>query len=280
VLLAAVPANAIAGGGPAPRECPQETVHDYLAPTRGLPKLRPFPVGELPRRFGPVGLDISPPLNLPNTAQVLGPTFRFLGAGSRVSLDLRLTFTLTRVNSRGRALGRPVVRHVRLRAISGSTEPTLGVRVSGRPALYRIEMAARNASGRALGAYAQYSRVVRRRSDPRLLLGKRTLRPGEITSIGIAEFGTGFLVFKPRYTVEAFDGSGWIPAAIQARTPSNLLIPLADSGAAAVCSKLAIPAATAPGRYRISQPVEHRWGYPRPSPAHAVLSAEFEVAPR
>jgi hypothetical protein len=112
-----------------------------------------------------------------------------------------------------------------------------------------------------------------------LLLGKTTLRPGELTSIAIAEFGTGYLVFKPSYSVEAFDGTGWIPTAIQARTPANLLAPLAGSGSAAVCSKLPIPTGTPPGRYRLSQRVEHRWGAPRPQPLQTVLSAEFTVLP-
>lgn len=277
LALIAIPlASALAGGGPPPKRCPRETIHDYLAQTRAFPKLNRFPVGELPGRFGPAGLFTSPPPELPNIGQVLGPSFSFLGAGSRASLDLRLTFTLTRLSGRGRPQGNPVVKRVRLRSISAS-ERTLGVRVSGRPALYRIEMEARDGSGRALGTYGQYSRVVRRKRDSRLLLGKRSLRPGDTTSIGIAELGTGFLVFRPHYSVEAFDGVGWAPTAIQARVPSDLEIPLADSGTAAVCSKLAIPAGTPPGRYRISQPVEHRWGVPRPSPIHTVLSTEFEV---
>lgn len=279
MLITASPANALAGGGPPPRECRQETVHEYLAPTRGFPRLNPFPVGELPRRFGPLGLDMSPPLELPNTGQVLGPTFRFLGAARRVSLDLDLTITLTRLDGRGRALGKPAVRRTRLRSVTASTERTVGVRISGRPALYRIEMEARDGSGRMLGSYGQYVRVVRRKSDPRLLLGKSSLRPGETTSIGVAEFGTGFLVFKPSYSVEAFDGTGWVPTTIQARTPAAIFAPLADSGAVATCSKLPIPAGTPPGRYRLSQAVEHRWGVPRPQPVHTVLSAEFTVLP-
>jgi hypothetical protein len=242
--------------------------------------MRPFPVGELPRSFGPLGLSMSPPAELPNTGQVLGPTLRFFGPAERASLDLDLTFTLTRLNGRGRALGRPRVKRVRLRSVPGlPKEPTFGVRISGRPALYRIEMEARNGSGRVLARYGQYSRIVRRRSDPRLLLGRTTLRPGETTSIGVAEFGTGYLVFNPGYTVETFDGAAWLPTGIQAQTPSNILGPLADSGASAVCSKLPIPAGTPPGRYRLSQPVEHRWGVPRPHPVRSVLRAEFEVAP-
>jgi hypothetical protein len=277
--FAAFPASAVAGGAEPPlRDCRQEVVHDYLAPTRGLPKLTPFPIGELPLRFGE-GLYTSPPLELPNTGQVLGPTFRFYGPEDRTSLDLDLTFTLTRLNGHGRARGRPVVKRTRLGGISGSNEPTLGVRISGRPALYRLEMEARNGAGRMLGAYGQYVRVVHRKSDPHLLLGNDTLRPGETTRIGIAEFGTGYLVFTPRYTIEAFDGLNWVPAAIEARTPENLFVPIADSGGITLCSKLPIPVGTPPGRYRISQPVEHRYGIPRPQETHPVLRAEFTVTP-
>lgn len=279
LVFAAFPANAIAGGGPPLRDCRQEVIHDYLAPTRGFPKLTPFPVGELPRRFGPLGLNISPPLELPNTPQVLGPTFRYIAAPPRVSLDLDLTFTLTRLNGRGRPLGRPRVKRVRLRSISTSQEPTLGVRISGRPALYRIEMLARKGSGRKLARYGQYVRVVHRTSNPHLLLGQGTLHPGETTSIGIAEFGTGYLVFRPHYTVEAFDGINWVPSTIRARTPEEIFVPIADSGGVTLCSKLPIPVGTAPGRYRISQPVEHRYGIPRPQATHPVLSAEFSVTP-
>jgi hypothetical protein len=279
LALAAFPASAVAGGGAPLRDCRQEVVHDYLAPTRGFPKLTPFPVGELPRRFGPLGLDMSPPLELPNTPQVLGPSFRYLSGHPRASLDLDLTFTLTRLNARGRAIGKPRVKRTKLRSLTTSQEPTLGVRISGRPALYRIEMLARNGSGRKLARYGQYVRVVHRKSNPHLLLGQGTLHPGETTSIGIAEFGTGYLVFNPRYTIEAFDGINWVPSTIKARTPEEIFVPIADSGGVTLCSKLPIPAGTAPGRYRISQPVEHRYGIPRPQETHPVLRAEFTVAP-
>ncbi len=279
LALAVFPANAIAGGGPPLRDCRQEVIHDYLAPTRGFPKLHAFPVGELPRRFGPLGLDISPPLELPNTGQVLGPTFRFLSGQRRASLDLDLTFTLTRLNGRGRAIGKPRVKRRRLRSLTTSQEPTLGVRISGRPALYRIEMLARNGSGIVLDRYGQYVRVVHRKSNPQLLLGQETLHVGETTTIGVAEFGTGYLVFRPRYTIEAFDGVNWVPSTIRARTPEPIFVPIAESGGVTLCSKLPIPVGTPPGRYRISQPVEHRYGIPRPEATHPVLSTEFTVAP-
>ena len=130
-----------------------------------------------------------------------------------------------------------------------------------------------------LDRYGSTSRVVRRKSDPRLLLGQPTLRPGETASIGIAEFGTGFLVFEPDYSVEAFDGVNWVPTAIQASTPANFLSLLADSGVVVNCSKLAIPPGTAPGLYRLSEPVIHRWGVPRNHTARPVLSTEFTVTP-
>ncbi len=277
LALAVFPASASAGGGPPLRDCKQEVVHDYLAPFSGLPKLHAFPVGELPRRFGPLGLGISPPLELPNTGQVLGPTFRFLSGARRASLDLDLTFILTQLDARGRAIGKPRVKRRRLRSLTSAQEPTLGVRIGGRPALYRIEMLARNGSGTVLDRYGQYSRVVRRRSNPRLLLGRTALHLGQTTDIGVAEFGTGYLVFRPSYAIEAFDGVNWVPSALQARTPTNLFPPLAESGVVVLCSKLSIPAGTAPGRYRISQPVEHRYGIPRPQATHPVLSAEFTV---
>ena len=255
-------------------------VHDYLASARGLKKLNRPKVGELPPRFGPDGLEIREPSELLNAGQLLAYTIKYERNEETAHLDWNLTATLTRIDKSGRALGKPIVRRTRLTRIVGFADREVGITVSGRPALYRFELKVRDASAaRFLGNYGEYVRVVRRRSDPRLLLGKNPLRAGETTSIGVAEFGTGFLVFQPEYSVEAFDGVNWVPTAIQARTPDNLDIPVADSGAVAVCSKLPIPPGTAPGRYRLSQPVEHRWGIPRPAPAHLVLSAEFTVAP-
>ena len=206
-------------------------------------------------------------------------------------IDWNMTTTLTRINNRGRALGRPVVKRTRLTKVFGFHDREVGIRVSNRPAFYRLELKIRDASrARFLASYGVYVRVVRRKSDPRLLLGPPTLRAGETASIGIAEFGTGFLVFEPDYSVEAFDGVNWVPTAIQASTPPNFFSLVADSGLVVNCSKLPIPPGTAPGRYRMNEPVDTPLGGPpkphRPPGAqhrihgHALAALSTAAGPR
>ena len=255
-------------------------VHDYLAPISGLKRLNGPKFGELPKRFGPDGLEIREPGQLANSGRLLAYTVMYERNEETAHIDWNMTTTLTRINNRGRALGRPVVKRTRLTKVFGFHDREVGIRVSNRPAFYRLELKIRDASrARFLASYGVYVRVVRRKSDPRLLLGPPTLRPGETASIGIAEFGTGFLVFEPDYSVEAFDGVNWVPTAIQASTPSNFFSLLADSGRVVNCSKLPIPAGTAPGLYRLNEPVIHRWGVPRNHTDRPVLSTEFTVTP-
>ena len=185
----------------------------------------------MPKRFGPDGLEILEPGQLANSGGLLAYTVMYERNEETAHIDWNMTTTLTRINNRGRALGRPVVKRTRLTKVFGFHDREVGIRVSNRPAFYRLELKIRDASrARFLASYGVYVRVVRRKSDPRLLLGPPTLRAGETASIGIAEFGTGFLVFEPDYSVEAFDGVNWVPTTIQASTRAQFLFPCCRLG--------------------------------------------------
>ena len=163
-----------------------------------------------------------------------------------------MTATLTRINNRGRALGRPVIKRTRLTRVFGFHDREVGIRVSNRPRLLSPRAEIRDASrARFLASYGSTSASSVGRATPPAAraadaAGGRRPRSGSPNS------APAYLVFDPDYSVEAFDGVNWVPTAIRrARRPIFPL--LADSGGVS-CSKLPIPAGTAPGRYRISEP--------------------------
>lgn len=281
-VLAFVPAPAAAlalGGGRLP-ECRHEVARDYLAPFRGLPKLGAPPF-ELPRRFGPPGLELRPPENLLNHARFDGYTLKFAMAHKVARVDWVLTASLVRIDRHGRALGRPAAKRRRLRRVAGLSEHRIGFKLAGPPALYRIELEVRDgASGKPLGRYGEYVRVARRRLDAHVVVAPPLLRAGETAAVGVAEYGTGLIDFiHTRYSVEVLDGSAWAPTPIEVHTPSQIFGLYAADGELTYCSTISIPPGTAPGRYRVVAPAEHTWGIPAPHRTPLDVDGDFGVVP-
>jgi hypothetical protein len=281
VLLAAAlafclaPATALALGGGQLPECQHGVVRDYLSPFRGLPKL-PNPAFELPRRFGPPGLELRQPENLLNHGRFDGYTVEFLPPdGARI--DWRMTATLSRIDAAGRAIGAPLRRRRRLRFVKA--DRSIGFVLPGKPALYRIELGIRDgASGKPLGSYGEYVRVVRRRLDPHVVLAPPVLKAGETAAVGVAEYGTGLLDFiDTHYSVEVLDGSTWAETPIEVHTPSQDFGLYAAYGELTYCSTVSVPFGAAPGRYRVIGPVEHTWGVPAPHRFSLAIKGGFWV---
>ena len=279
LALAVIPGERDRGRRPAAaRRAAHEVVHDYLAPiSAAFRSCMRFPVGELPRRFGPLGLDISPPLELPNTGQVLGPTFRFLSGQRRASLDLDLTFTLTRLNGRGRAIGKPRVKRRRLRSLTTSQEPTLGVRISGRPALYRIEMLARNGSGTVLDRYgAVRPRRAIARATPACCSGRRRStsarrpRSGSPNSAPASSSSNRTTRSRPSTA-----STGCRPRSRRAPRPTSLR-PDRRLRRGHQLLEAPDPTGTAPGLYRLSEPVDTPLGSP-PEPRRDPPGAQHRI---
>ena len=281
LALAAFPASAAAGGGPPLRQCPHEVVHDYLAPISGLKQLNGPKFGELPKRFGPDGLEHP----RAGTTGELRRAPRLHGDVRAKRRDRTHRLEPDHDPDPDQQPG-PGARQARRQADPADQGLRLPRPRSGDPGLEPTGLLSPRAENpRCLQGpiprqlWQSTSASCAGRATPACCSGRRRCGPGETASIGIAEFGTGFLVFEPDYSVEAFDGVNWVPTAIQASTPPNFFSLVADSGLVVNCSKLPIPPGTAPGLYRLSEPVIHRWGVPRNHTDRPVLSTEFTVTP-
>jgi len=273
-LVIPVPAAALEKGPP-PKYCSHSTVRDYRAPLRNLPALRGAPeLRGLP--FGPQGVTLSEPLDLREHGGFVGYAIR-VRRSREALLDWDLTATLTRIDPQGNTHGKARRSHAHLGSLAGKRR--IGFRISPAPALYKIELAVNNASGKTLGEYGEYLRVVKPALDVRISLNATSLRSGETVAAQVENHGTGIVILSPRYSIEVHDGSAWALAPISPLTPDPLVGLLAAPGGAVTCWSFTIPTAAPPGRYRLAGAVEHSWDWPGSHPTSIDLAAEFSILP-
>lgn len=185
---------------------------------------------------------------------------------------------MTRIQANGESVGRERVRH---RTVVRPHEGTidLSFSVSARPALYRVEIEFENMSGKRLGRYSQYFRVVPIVRRARLGIESSAYHAGETVYARIENFGTTLVAFGVPYSVERYDGSTWTKAPESPKGPWILPLLLVQSGYAGGCFGFRTPVSMPPGLYRIVKGVEYPAVKPGGHDSHATLTAEFEVVP-
>jgi hypothetical protein len=166
-----------------------------------------------------------------------------------------------------------------LRGLSFPSGHQLAFTVSGKPAIYRIEVVFRDGSGKKLARYGQYFRVLRPTLDAKLSLDKSAFYPGEVVAPWLDNHGTEPLFYGLAYSIESFNGNGWERASI---APSGI-VPLiglwSGPGESASCWRFTVPTNAPPGLYRFvwkgnvarAESIAQR----RP----LTLIAEFEILP-
>jgi hypothetical protein len=254
-----------------PAFCRSETLHDYLAPLKRMPKLRELPYrAREDFRFRGVHIGAS------------GPALAISGgsAGYQLQWDATpkwdITVTLARVNGRGRVVKRIGQRHQRLTGLPpiGEVEPHFSL--SGKPALYRTTLVIRSHSGRRLAEFGNYQRVISPSVHTRLALDAPTYRPGDTLFGRVENPGAAIVLFGQEYKIEKLEGESWVPV-----VEAQFVIPLywvAAGVTSGHCIPFTIPTSMPTGRYRLSQEAVISWprlrGQLRPT-----LHAEFEVVP-
>lgn len=274
LAAASAPVSAAASGT---GFCEGQVLRDYLGPLERMPKLPALRGGgRLPFAAANVAVDLDR---------------RLLAGGGRAGFSLGLrhrrrrahpnwtvTATLARVDWRGRRIRRVgrIVR--RVRKIDRRTAPSFRFHVGGTPAAYRLIATFRSPSGRRLGRFGAYYRVVKPTEFVRLTPEVTTYRPGETAQARLENFGSEPLSIGVDFGVERWDGSAWVPA-----TGAPVYFPaigyrLPAGGTSPFCFDYAIPADAAPGSYRIAKrvyfPASAGGGQRRER-----LYAEFEVLP-
>ena len=183
---------------------------------------------------------------------------------------------MTRVRANGAPVGRERVRRRTLvRPREGMID--LSFPVSARPALYRVEISFENKSGKRLGRYGRYFRVVPIVRRARLGIESGTYLAGETVYARVENYGTIFVTFGVPYSVERYDGSTWARAPESPKGPWILPLLLAQSGYTGECLGFRSPVSMPPGLYRIVKGVEYPRVKPHGHESRATLTAEFEV---
>ena len=169
----------------------------------------------------------------------------------------------------------------RVHSLGSGHGAAAGFEVGAQPAPYRLTVVFRSDTGKRLGAFGMYFRVVTPTSNTRLTLNATSYRPGSTVFDRIENFGTSTALYGESYTIEKWDGVAWSPAP---ETPRAFILPLYSvpgGKAGDDCSPFNIPPSMPPGYYRMVKSVEYSHGWPGLSPGHrqTVLTAEFEVHP-
>jgi len=270
VLTAVAPSPAVALE-PEPAFCARETLHDYLAPLKRLPKLRELPYR---RRAEPFfrGVRIG----------ASGPTLAVSGgsAGYQLQWDTNprwdITVTFARVSQRGKVVQRLGQRHLRLGGLAPASITEPHIPLPRKPAIYRSTLVIRSHSGRKLAEFGNYHRVIRPTVHARLALTAPTYRPGDTLFARVENPGAAFVLFGQEYAIEKLEGESWVPV-LEAQFVIGLYY-VAPGLTSNHCIPFPLPTTMAPGRYRLSQEAVISWPN-QPRQLRPTLHAEFDVAP-
>lgn len=268
--LAAAPSSA-AASEPEPAFCARETLHDYLAPLKGLPKLRELPFR---RQAEPLFRGV----NIGSS----GPSLAISGGSAGYQLQWEanpkwdVTLTLARVNGRGKVVQRIGQRHLRLGRLAPAliTEPHF--KLSGKPAIYRTTLLIRSASGRRLAEFGNYYRVIRPTVHTSLALTAPTYQPGTTLFARVENPGASVVLFGQEYAIEKPEGESWVPI-VEAQFVIGLYY-VAAGMTSNHCIPFTIPTTMPPGRYRLTQEAVISWASLR-GQLRPKLHAEFDVVP-
>ena len=281
IFVATTPSGASAGSF-----CETSVVHNYLKPLESLPSLRTEPTRQrLP--FGPgnlfFGTSGQGPLIVSGPevgSQEVGYFLDYTPTNPHPTgryISWLVTAKLDRIDPIGRA--RESAGFKQVRGLRFHSSHSLSFEISEEPALYRLEVVFRNGSGKRLGHFGRYVRVIDSHSDERLTLMQSTYHPGETVAPRLENEGTDRLSYGLGYGIEEFDGGNWVPTSLGPKF--FLLIGLYSlPGETASCWGFTVPTDTPLGRYRLQTSADvYKTTARQERPEHSSLTAEFEVVP-
>jgi hypothetical protein len=261
----------------APHFCAGGAIRNLSTPFKPRPRLpSPSPNGRI--GFGPGGLVLKPLPRLLTGAGRVGYTLSLRPSAPVAHLDWAVTTTLSSVDRRGRFAER--VKRVRRQVAKVSRTQDAGVkfRVEGAAAYYRVVSVFRDDSGRRLGRYGFYFRVLPSSKGAELVLDGSSYRAGDTVHGRVDNFGAEPVLYGTPYAIERPDGNAWVLAS---ESPDGLwAMPLFNTQpgmAGRICSNFLIPPEMKPGRYRMAKGAS-LLSARRPADQF-FLYAEFSVLP-
>ena len=248
-----------------------------MAPLKRMPKLhQPAENGRI--GFGPASLRLRSSPSLLTGSGEVGVTLAPL---QRKGIRLRWTLgaLLVKVDGKGRPVarvGRLLESVGRLRAVSGED---FHLEVPDEPGFYRFTVALLGASGKKLGQFGFYYRVVPSLGvTARLRLDNSAYRTETTVFARVENFGTDYVSYGVSYRIEHLEGGVWTMAPESPRGPVILIALASPPGRSGRCSAFGIPGTMPPGRYRMVKEVGFV-SWPEEGRASQDLGAEFEVLP-
>jgi hypothetical protein len=258
--------------------CDSQVIRDYTKVLTRLPAI-PFPQHEHPS-FAPAQVLLlhhgSGPLQVGPGHRGFTLIFAPYEEGNSASrrLDWQVTSRLVELDRRGHPVGLPraIERHVkRLRSAD------FDFRVSGKPAIYRLEIVFENESGKRLARYGGYFRVLRPSLDVDFLLNGTIFHRGEQVQAWLVNRGVASLSFGLGKTIEYNDGTAWTnpPVAFPGGPVPAIGLSIGPATKTS-CWKTTIPTDAATGVYRFAAEVNAALKAPGES-RPLDLAAEFTV---
>jgi hypothetical protein len=254
------------------RFCEKRVVHDYERPLNSLPKLRAIP--EHPS-FAPRNTSLDGSANAilvleDGEAGRVGYGFTAPDSDRRVSLHWTVAGQAAQVNAKGEEI-RPLAR-VRRRVgvvdVAALNDLYLSFRIPSDPGLYRVDLVFRGKERKLLGRYGQYFRVVRPTVSVGLAASPAIAHRGEDVNVRVLNFGTVSVGYGTPFSVEQFDGTGWIRYPWNQRWTRPLF--RLGGGQAGFCQTFPVPEDMPPGVYRFRKGLSN--------PSMSLTTAPFEVA--
>ena len=251
---------------PEPAFCRPTVLHDYLKALDRLPPLR-WPKHE---RLG-----FAPMLRLISLPQLLSPSgFQSPQVGFRLFAKRRspaysgwtVTATLTRVRWNGRVLERVARANVDLGTSHGKTFV-----VGQEPGAYRLTIDFRSDTGKRLGSFGRYFRIVQPNPTYRFALNATAYRPEQTVFGRIENVGSNRLAYGGDYSIERREEDGtWVHAPEHVPLPETFELYGLPAGTTSWCAQFWIPPGMPAGRYRMVKYLSTQYDW---------VFAEFEVLP-
>jgi len=194
----------------------------------------------------------------------------------RRQLDWIVESELSRVSSRGRVLSSVDVKRQRIGSIEASNIKSFLHHVSG-PAYYRVDIRFfRLGTGRLLGEYSTYARVMRPRINLRVAVDNPSVLPGSLVTARLINLGTVAFrapTFVYGFVVQRFTGETWTlvpenPPRERGEKVRKVIQRLGPGMELRDCLRYLVPVGQVPGQFRFIS-----FGLER----EPLVAAQFEV---